>query len=406
MEQIDLNLLKKQDADITNEHYIYRIGRLIDEGKLPHWKYISDILNKELGIDDDKKMNESSFRKPYQYLKRFLNAGVLNDCIDDNYLSQLKDTIIELKKERVKTRDEKNDFNKLIRESARNDNFKSQIIDSIKTHTNDCLEYNSRNNVYVDNNGNNDLIISLFDVHNGIYIDNAFNKYNKDVLKDRLSEYLDKVLEVQYRHKSRNAYLILSELLSGNIHPTLRIQNNQDLIEQFLIVNDYLCDFIIELTYRFENVVIAVAPGNHSRITANKKESISHENMDNFIIPYLQAKLQKYENIEYIKNDIEHSIAIFNVMGNVVFASHGDKDNPKNAIQKLTMFMGVKPKLYYCGHRHYNEMTTVYDSKIIQSGALSGSDEYCMDNRLRNKPEQTISVINEDGLDCLYNVVF
>ena len=49
---------------------------------------------------------------------------------------------------------------------------------------------------------------------------------------------------------------------------------------------------------------------------------------------------------------------------------------------------------------------TVYDSKIIQAGCLSGPDSYCMDNRLRNRPEQVIAVINDNGLDCIYDVKF
>ena len=52
-------------------------------------------------------------------------------------------------------------------------------------------------------------------------------------------------------------------------------------------------------------------------------------------------------------------------------------------------------------------MLTSYDTKVIQAGCLSGgADEYCMDKRLRNKAEQIISVITENGLDCLYDVKF
>ena len=37
---------------------------------------------------------------------------------------------------------------------------------------------------------------------------------------------------------------------------------------------------------------------------------------------------------------------------------------------------------------------------------LAGADSYCMDNRLRNRPEQIVSVITENGLDCIYDVKF
>ena len=77
-----------------------------------------------------------------------------------------------------------------------------------------------------------------------------------------------------------------------------------------------------------------------------------------------------------------------------------------NVVQKFTLMMGMKPSLVYLGHRHTNALSTVYDVKVIQSGCISGSDNYCMDKRLRNMPEQTISVVTESGLDCLYDVKF
>ena len=51
-------------------------------------------------------------------------------------------------------------------------------------------------------------------------------------------------------------------------------------------------------------------------------------------------------------------------------------------------------------------MITVYDSKVLQAGCISGPDSYCMDNRLRNRPEQIVSVITENGLDWIYDVKF
>ena len=49
-------------------------------------------------------------------------------------------------------------------------------------------------------------------------------------------------------------------------------------------------------------------------------------------------------------------------------------------------------------------MKTVYDTKVIQSGCVSGSDNYAIDIRKVNKAEQTVSVITDDGLLCLYDI--
>ena len=221
-----------------------------------------------------------------------------------------------------------------------------------------------------------------------------------------MNQYLDKIFEVQLRHGSENAYIILSELVNGLIHPTLRIENNQNLIEQFLTIMNYLTDFLAELSYRFETVNVYTVLSNHARITPNKDESLTGENMDLLAIPFLSAKLQNFDNILFHKNIIEQSIALFKIRNSTIASAHGDKDSPDTVVNKFTLFLNCKPNVILLGHRHTNAMTTSYDTKVLQAGTLAGSDSYCMDKRLRNKPEQLISVITDKGLDCLYNVVF
>ena len=228
----------------------------------------------------------------------------------------------------------------------------------------------------------------------------------RSILKERINKYLDKILEIQLSYGSESVYIVLSELTSGLIHLTLRIENNQDLIEQFLCITNYISEFLSELSYRFNNVNVYIAPGNHGRLSAKKEENLTNENMDNLAIPFLKAKLQNFENILFFDNNIESSIAMFSIRGQTIFSSHGDKESLEKAIPNLTLFTGIQPNIYLCGHRHTNAMITVYDSKVLQAGCISGPDSYCMDNRLRNRPEQIVSVITENGLDCIYDVKF
>lgn len=86
------------------------------------------------------------------------------------------------------------------------------------------------------------------------------------------------------------------------------------------------------------------------------------------------------------------------------FAVHGDKDTPTGVVNSLTMMTGMKPDIVLMGHRHTNGLTTVYDTKVYESGCVDGPDNYCMDKRLKNKPEQTVLVVNDLGLDCAYDV--
>lgn len=401
---IESKELKRKENE-SEESFVWRIGNAKDNGFIDiSWNEIADIVNSEFGYED-KPYTESAFRKPYQYAKRYYNAGVFDNSIDENHLEQIRNERIETEKNIIKFRDERNETKRIIRETARKESIADLLMNCVLQHKSDSLEYTNTFSD-VNYNGNNDLIVSLTDIHTGIEIDNFCNKFNTEILKQRFNKYIDKIIEVKNRHESENVYIILSELVSGIIHNALRIESNLNLIQQFLVSMDYISDFLCRISKEFKTVNVYMCVGNHSRISPNKDDSLKGENIDHLAIPYLKAKLQNFTNIVFNENSVEESIAIFSVRGNIVMASHGDKDAPNNVVQKYTMMFNQKPDLVYLGHRHTNAMTTVYDTKIIQSGCLSGSDNYCMDKRLRNKPEQTISVISNNGLDCLYDVKF
>lgn len=388
----------------TEEQFLWKVGQLVDSGQVENWGSINEIINREiLGDDETTYRTESAWRKRYQAGKKFYDncfVKMESGKIQEENSNQL----IEIEKQRVKARRERNELRRIIREESDKESYLEQFIRTMQEYVEEPLAYEENARFQGELNTDNDLICSFSDVHAGISTDNYFNTYNKDILRERMNQYLDKIYEVQLCHGSENCHLILSELLSGIIHPTLRIENNQDLMQQFLMITDYLSQFIASLSYRFNTVHVYMCMGNHSRISPKKEESLTGENMDVLAIPFLSAKLQNYKNIEWHENDIEKSIAIFNVRGNLVMASHGDKDTPNTVVQKFTMMFNQKPDLVYLFHRHTNAMQTVYDTKVIQSGCVSGSDSYCMDKRIKNRPEQTISVVNDNGLDCLYDV--
>lgn len=389
----------KRFENESDDELIYRITG--DKEQIGSWKDVADILNELLGTD----YGESTFRKKRQIFDKMMAANQSKFSDNEAQLEEIKEERQRLEKEKVKVRDERNEYRRLIREQARKESYKDQIIRAIKEHQEKPLDYDKMKQFTGVLKSDNDLICSFTDVHTGIQISNFVNEFNTNILKNRINQYLDKILEVQLRHGSENCYIILSELISGIIHSTLRIENNQNLIEQFLTIMDYLTQFLSELSYRFNTVNVFVCEGNHSRIVAKKDDSLTGENMDMLAIPFLSASLQNFDNINFYNNNIETSIATFRVRNKLIAASHGDKDNPDTVVQKFTMFLGEKPDIIYLGHRHTNGLTTAYDVKVIESGCISGSDQLCMDRRLRNKPEQTISVITKDGLECLYNVV-
>ena len=389
------------------ESYIWRLGQAKDAGKYDgSWDDITDLIN-DAYPEADTFGSSSSYRRAYQGAKRFFEAGVFNTLSQQKYVDDIKKAKCDLEKEKVKVRDERNEYRKNIREQARREYYKSQIEEAVANAVTIPLEYDVNKKFTGILKTDNDLLISLTDLHAGLEIESFFNKFDENVLKKRINNYLDKIFEIYLRHGSENAYVVIGEVCSGIIHNTLRIENNMNLIEQFLIVVDYISEFIAELSYKFEHVHVYVTPGNHSRIAPKKEDSLRGENMDFLIIPYLSAKLQNYKNTHFYSNDIDEYTSWFNIRNTKVAAVHGDRDDINSVVQKLTMYFSIKPDIVLMGHRHTNAMQTVYDTKCIQAGCMSGSgDDYTQNYKLKNRPEQVVAVINNDGLDCFYDVKF
>jgi len=397
---MDKSLNRK--AGENEEQYLWRLGQAKDSGLIDlDWNGIADIMNREFREDESEYRSESAYRKLYQCAVKLFNAGVFDRYTsEDERIKELLEAKHALQIEKQKLSDERTELNRALREQARKEAYIDLVSRQIQKVEPLKLEYTEKNYRSTDN----DLICHITDLHAGIDIDHWYNRFNMEVLRERLWNYLDQLFVIQKRHNSQNCYVVIGEILSGLIHHELRIENNENVVEQFIYVSSMLSEFLAEVSKRFDKVFVYITPGNHSRVVANKEHSLRGENFDILLPHYLKASLQNYDSIFIEDNMKDCDVAIFKVRNSNVFGVHGDKDEIGNVVQKFTMIFGIKPDIVLMGHRHTNALTTVYDAKVIQSGCVSGSDNYCLDRRLKNRPEQTVSVVDADGLVCVYDV--
>ena len=388
---------------LENENYhsyIWRMDELVQSGKYQNWKEITPLVNKELfGDDESQYRDESAFRKAVKYARDFYEAGVFG-VNEDEYFKKLRIKKQELQKAKQQLSDERVELNRQIRQEARKESY----VDMVKRIICEDTEPMNVSVHYTLFNSQTDLLCHLTDIHTGIEINTWKNVFNEDVLKQRIEKYTSDILDIRGLHQSQNCYLIIGEILSGLIHNNLRLQNNIDLMEQFKYISELISAMLVKLANNFNHVYVYTTPGNHSRVSPKKEDSLDGENMDVLLPFYLKARLQNIENVSICDNTIEPEIAMFNIRGNNVFSSHGHKDSPANVVQNFTMMFGIKPDIVLLGHRHTNGLTTVYDTKVIESGCVSGNDQYAISIRKTNRPEQTVSVVGENGLICLYDI--
>lgn len=359
------------------------------------WQDVADFRSEFNGDLEHR----DTVRKGSKLLYEYIDAGWVNEPLETEDNSDNAE-LIKMRKEKIKLSDARVEYNRLIRQEARKESY-ADMVKRIICENVEPMNISVRYTLF---NSSTDLLCHLTDVHCGIEIHNWKNDFDEDILKKRIEKFTSDILDIRGMHESENCYLVIGEILSGIIHNNLRLQNNMDLMEQFKYVSELISAMLIRMANHFNHIYVYTTPGNHSRISPKKEEALDGENMDVLLPFYLKARMQNIKNITICDNTIEPEIAMFNIRGNNVFAAHGHKDSPSSVVQNFTMMFNIKPDIVLLGHRHTNGLTTVYDTKVIESGCVSGSDAYAMSIRKTNKPEQTVSVIGDNGLICLYDI--
>ena len=396
-------ILERKEGE-TEIQYLWRIGKMVDAGKIGSWKDITPTLNKQLR-EDDEYYDESAYRKKYQAAKKFYDE-IFSQQGDEDFKKEQEEILREIKKEKIKLRDERTESNRGIRIEARVedklDYFEKIIANQGKI---DYKPLKPAERELIKTKSDNDLVIMLSDLHIGQTFASAWGRYNLEVAKDRMNQYLNKIIEIKDRHTSENCFVTLQgDMISNSIHKTIAITNRENVIEQVISASEIITAFLAELSKIFNNVTVVSVVGNHSRI--DKKEvALKDERLDTLIEWYAKSKLENFENIEFIE-PYDNTFNCFVVRNKHYFVVHGDYDKFDMAgVAKLSMMAGYFPYCILFGHRHFPATTEINGIKLVQSGSFPGAgDDHTIELRLSGKPSQTVLVCNEDGIECNYTV--
>lgn len=383
----------------SEEHLLMRLVSQKDQ--IGTWDDIARIMNQLTG----HSYGESCYRKKSTAFQKMFDANL--DTVTDfgSYSESVMEQRRELEKAKIQYRDERNAWNKQNYLDARVSQKLDYLEDLIKNIGKiQFNSYYSPTTSYSDN----DLLIILSDLHIGQTFESNWGRYNSDIAKDRLNQYLDNIYKIQDRHGSQNAFVsIQGDLLSGSIHKSLAITNRENVIEQIKLATEYITSFVVELSSRFENVYITNVSGNHSRID-KKDDALHDERLDDLIGWMISRLTDNINNIHFVNNNIDTGIALMNIRGKDYCNVHGDYDSfSKSGVSNLCMMLGHIPYAVTFGHLHTCTVDDIQGVKAIRGGCFSGvGDSYTIEKRLKGKPSQMVCVCNENGIECFYPVEF
>lgn len=373
-------------------------GKLVD-GTLADEDYSElapYVYGREYSTDVARRMMYGSKRT-----LEIMSDSIERSITSDDVLSELDEKKIALQKEKQKFFDQRSALSKLIRERARQEELNELLVDAVSNGNLPRLDYSPSGVVSSDN----DILVSLNDIHYGANVDNYWNKYNSDICRDMMRRYLDRIIEIGELHNSENCIVWENgDAISGNIHHSIAVTNKENVIEQVVGVSELIAEFLAELSKHFTTVQFVSVSGNHSRIDI-KDRALKDERLDDLVEWYLSARLQNFENVIIGAGDkVDSTMYLIDVRGKTYCGIHGDYDGSAAKVQALQTMARRPLYAVLSGHLHHCRMDEVQGIKTVMAGSFLGMDDFCVSKRIYGRPEQMICICDGSGIRCSYNI--
>lgn len=343
-----------------------------------------------------------TLRKAAVGIKLAADAGVL-DFSRDN-----KDECADIYKAKKQFYDQRREYNKLLIEEARRNHLDNELIRCAEKldETKILLPNKPHFNIY----GENEAVLFLADWHFGMTADNVWNRYSTEIADERISKLKNETIEkIKLNDVSKLHIVILGDMIAGSIHTSIRVQANENTVDQLMQVSERLAELISDLADNVENTEVYCTYGNHARLIANLGDSIHADNMERIIPFWLKQRLKHRDDIA-INNESAFELIRITACGHEIAAVHGDLDSGKmNSMLTMAMLFernfGVKMEYMVMGHWHKRYSDENMGIEQIGVGSLCGTDEYAKNKRLFSKPSQTLLIFDNDGLDSIHNII-
>lgn len=393
---IDLN---RQPGE-TEEQYVWRIGCAYDSGTLDmKWDEIGDVINKTFRTDDEPFRDPSAYRKLYQYSRRMYDAGVFGPNNTGNADKSIEDSVRELRKEKIKLQTEKLEYNRWLREDARDELLAEKMASAIKEAPVIAFPALKIDSSPSQRSG----VLVAADSHYGAEFcirglkGEIINEYSPEIFEDRMRSLLDQTVRIA-RAEGLNELTVysLGDSTDGLLRVGQLMKLRYGVVDQAVNFANYLAYWLNELTKYDINVKFQMVFGNHTelRFFNQKKGAFKDENVGKFIREIIRARLDGNPRFTMIDNPT--GLIFDEIQGYTVLGIHGDVKSMNQSISELSNTYKTNIDILIGGHMHHlSEETVGVDREIISVPSIIGIDDFSMSLNKTSRPGASLLIIEK-----------
>ena len=409
---MDQMLQKRMDEN--EAQYIWRIGQAKDSGLLDFtWEQLSPTLNTQLGIDETEWRGESAWRKRYRVMQQAWDDVFSKQQFSNEHLDDLGTKIRELQKEKVKLQTEKLEYNRWLREEARDELICERICDAIKNLPPLDVPTVLPANIAGREHGNREGCLLISDPHYGVdlIINGLFgeviNEYSPETFESRMWDLLTQVVDICKKEGFTSLHVYdLGDEVDGMLRVSQLFKLRYGVIESTVRYGRFITEWLNELSKHVYVKYQMVKDSNHCqlRMLNQPKNTFKDDNMSYIIAEKLMDRLGNNPNFEFIQNPTGYIFE--NVVGYNVFGCHGEIKSMEQAIKDFSRTYKVDIDFLVGGHKHHQNSSNIgFQSDIISAPSIIGVDDYSLSLNKTSDPGATLFVLEQNkGKVMEYNI--
>ena len=385
----------------TDEELIYRITG--EKERIGSWQGVADILNELLGTE----YTESKFRKQRQAFDKMFAANQSKFSNDKAILDDIAEQRRELAKERVKLQTEKLEYNRWLREEARDELITEKICDAVNSLIPlDIPKYITP----VHNNRAYALVYG--DEHFGVEYElkglfgDIINAYSPEIFEERMWDLFHQTVEIVQKENVDTLNVFnMGDFNDGILRVSQLMKLRYGVVDGTIKYADFIANWLNELT-KFVRVKYQSTNGNHSelRLIGQPKGTFTEDNMGKVVTEFIKTRLKDNPNFTYIENPTGFIYA--QLACNTVLGIHGEVKNMKTAIDEFSRIYNVPIQYLLAGHLHHNKTEEIgVNSEVINVGSIIGVDSYSLSLRKTANASAKLLVFEQaKGKVCEYTL--